>query len=115
MLFRSPIFVGEFGINCGHTKDNGSLIWLDDTLSLFREFGFHWTYWTYKTISNPSFPDGLYKFHKDLAWINRKGPVSGWENLYTLWKDHKAEIIDSLKTANFEADPSLINLLAKYL
>jgi hypothetical protein len=40
--FNVPLWVGEFGANgdCG----------LDDQLSVFEEYGVHWTIWTYKDI-----------------------------------------------------------------
>ena len=96
-----PIFVGEFGINSRCEGCYGELGWVRDTLSCFKEFDFHWTYWTYKSAANSVFPDGIYQYLKNPAWINRQGPVYGWENYYTLWKSHKKEIAESWKTENY--------------
>jgi hypothetical protein len=107
-----PIFAGEFGVNlrCGHCY--GELDWVQHVISCFSEFDFHWTYWTYKAVANSIFPDGIYQYTANPPWVNRQGPVYGWENFYTLWKDRKREIIDSWQTKNFVENKKLCNLLA---
>lgn len=109
-----PIFLGEFGINHKYTAGNGKLEWLKDVLFLCNEYDFHWTFWTYKTIANSLFPSGLYQCMSNPTWINRMGPVCGWETYYTLWKRHKNEIIESWKTEYFRKNPKLINLISQY-
>ncbi|PJC47617.1 MAG: hypothetical protein CO035_06010, partial [Candidatus Omnitrophica bacterium CG_4_9_14_0_2_um_filter_42_8] len=47
----------------------------------------HWAYWTYKAMANSAFPDGIYQYLGNPSWINRQGPVYGFENFYTLWKN----------------------------
>ncbi|PIW67113.1 MAG: hypothetical protein COW10_07395 [Candidatus Omnitrophica bacterium CG12_big_fil_rev_8_21_14_0_65_42_8] len=110
-----PIFVGEFGVNSRCAEGcYGELAWVRDTLKCFKEFGFHWTYWTYKAVANSVFPDGLYQYIANPPWVNRQGPVYGFENYYALWKDHKKDIIESWKTANFTENKALSNLLASF-
>ncbi|MDP2921041.1 MAG: cellulase family glycosylhydrolase [Candidatus Omnitrophota bacterium] len=106
-----PIFLGEFGVN---SRDGyyGEFEWLKDTISCFRDFKFHWTYWTYKAAANSVFPDGIYQYLANPLWVNRQGPVSGWENFYDLWDSHKEKIAESWKTENFTKQESLANLLA---
>ncbi len=106
-----PIFVGEFGINFRCGKCTGSIAWVKDILQIFNKFDFHWTYWTYKTIANSVYPDGLYRYLLNPRWVSREGPIYGWENFYALWKDFKKEIMKSWETENFERDQPLFNLL----
>jgi len=108
-----PIFVGEFGINIRSGKGDGELAWIQDILKTFKEFGFHWTYWPYKTIANSTYPDGLYTYVSNPPWVRRDGPIYGWENFYKLWKDCREEIIESWHTENFTKNSPLLNLLAK--
>jgi len=110
-----PIFLGEFGVNSRCGKCDGELRWLKDVLQLCDEYDFHWTYWTYKAVANSIFPDGLYQYFPNPAWINRIGPIYGWENYYTLWKKYKKDIIISWETGNFRENKLLANLLTLFL
>ncbi|MFH1478305.1 MAG: glycoside hydrolase family 5 protein [Candidatus Omnitrophota bacterium] len=112
--WKVPIFAGEFGVNPTYSRDKGCMEWLGDVLSIFNEFGFHWTYWTYKTIENNLFPAGIYRYNENPPWVNQEGSIKGWENFYFLWNKSKKGIVESWKTTNFQKDPSLFNLLAKY-
>lgn len=112
--WKVPIFVGEFGINYRCGECYGELDWLKDVLKCFDELGFHWAYWTYKAVANNIFPDGIYQYLGNPAWINRQGPIYGWENFYTLWGRHKKEIMESWKTGNFTKQENLLNLLASF-
>ena len=53
--------MGEFGVNArdGHY---GEIKWVADMLAIFKENNMHWTYWTYKTVANYSWP--IEKFRK---------------------------------------------------
>ena len=108
-----PLYVGEFGVNWrgGHY---GELRWLKDILDIFKKGSFHWTYWTYKTVANSIFPDGVYRYIKNPAWVNRKGPITGWENFYTLWPKEKGRITFSWRTENFKRNDKLYSLLRRY-
>jgi endoglucanase len=109
-----PIFAGEFGVNSRSGECAGELDLVRDTLKCFKEFKFHWTYWTYKAVANSAFPDGIYQYQANPPWISRQGPVYGFENYYTLWKDHKKDIVESWKTVNFTKNRALSNLLASF-
>lgn len=108
-----PLYVGEFGVNC---RDGyyGELQWVKDVLYIFEKHHFHWTYWTYKTVANAVFPDGVYRYVKNSPWVNRKGPVTGWENLYSLWPKTRNRIINSWKTEDFQRNDKLYSLLKRY-
>lgn len=109
-----PIFAGEFGVNSRCGECDGELKWVKDALECFKEFQFHWTYWTYKAVGNSVFPDGIYQYLANPPWVNRQGPIYGFENYYTLWKDCKRDIIESWKTKNFTENKPLSNLLASF-
>lgn len=107
------IFVGEFGINwrggCwGETE------WLKDILEVFEEFGFSYTYWTYKAVANSVFPDGLYQFIPDCKYISRQGPVYGWESYLNIWEKDKKEIVDFWHTKRYTSNKNLIAILEKF-
>ncbi|MFA6079364.1 MAG: glycoside hydrolase family 5 protein [Candidatus Omnitrophota bacterium] len=108
-----PLYIGEFGVNYrdGHY---GELNWVKDMLNIFEKRQFHWTYWTYKTVANSVFPDGIYRYIQNPPWINRKGPVTGWENFYTMWTKERGKIISSWKTENFERNDKLLQMLKNH-
>jgi len=108
-----PMFIGEFGANWrgGHY---GELTWTKDLLDIFKKYNLSWTYWTFKTVANPVFPDGIWRYTKNPPWVNRKGPVTGWENYYTLWLKEKGNIMSSWRTENFTRNEKLYALLKRY-
>ncbi len=108
-----PLYVGEFGVNWrdGHY---GELQWVKDMLYMFSKNNLHWTYWTYKTVANSTFPDGVYRYVKNSPWVNRKGPVSGWESYIRLWKSDRKAIIDSWRTENFVRNDELYSVLENH-
>ena len=110
-----PLFVGEFGINSRCPECSSELNWLEDVLEVFDGFDFHWTYWTYKGVAGNVFPDGLFRLLENLDWVSRQGPVSGWENFYTLLRREKREILESLKTENFVKQEILVSILRNFI
>jgi len=105
-----PVYAGEFGINWrGNTY--GELRWLEDILSLFQDLNFSWTYWTYKAVSNPVFPDGIVQYQENPAWVRREGPVYGFENFPLLWKQQSAEMIKSWQSDQWTVNSPLLDIL----
>jgi endoglucanase len=108
-----PMLVGEFGIN-----DRGGFWgedkYLEDSLQCFNSLGFHWTYWTYKTIKVDVFPDGIYHYLPNPVWVNRQGPMKGWDNYISCWKKYSKEIVESWKTKYFQPNDRFIRILKKY-
>ena len=105
-----PVFVGEFGVNsregrCGEGR------WLTDMLRCFDEFGFHWTYWTYKAVKNSIFPDGIFSYCGNPPWVNRQGPDMGFATYSRLWTRKRPEMIRSWHTGHFEKN----NIIAQVL
>ncbi len=111
--YSTELFAGEFGVNYrnGHF---GELAWLEDILSLFKEWKFSWTYWTYKAVSGSVFPDGIMQYLENPAWVKREGPVPGWENYIEMWPKLSKEIIASLRTENFFPAEGSLEVLKKY-
>lgn len=107
---KVDVFVGEFGINWrgGHW---GELDYLSGILSVFEKFSFSYTYWTYKAVSGHVFPDGIYQYLPNNAFIKREGPVYGWENYLDLWDNEKTKIVDFWQTEGFTPNSALINVL----
>ncbi len=105
-----PIFVGEFGVNYreGRYGEDG---WLKDMLSCFKDAGFHWTYWTYKAVKNSIFPDGLFSYMPNAAWVNRQGPRSGWDTYVSHWPAKRKEIVQSWDTKNFQENTHLVSAI----
>ncbi|MDP3789041.1 MAG: glycoside hydrolase family 5 protein [Candidatus Omnitrophota bacterium] len=110
---RVPLYVGEFGVNW-RGGSFGEAKWAKDCLDVFKKYGFHWSYWTYKTVANSVFPDGIFRYTKNPAWVNRKGPVSGWETFSSLWPKEKGSMTLSWRTENFNRNDKLYPLLKKY-
>jgi aryl-phospho-beta-D-glucosidase BglC (GH1 family) len=108
-----PVYNGEFGVNFREGK-YGELLWLEDNLAAMRELGINWTYWTYKAVKNSAFPDGVYSYYGNPAWVHREGPVSGWDTYVKEWPLHKKEMIDSWRTENFRANTGIVKLLKQY-
>ncbi|MCF7873718.1 MAG: glycoside hydrolase family 5 protein [Candidatus Omnitrophica bacterium] len=107
------ILVGEFGINW-RGGFWGEKQYLDDLLSVFDDYGFGYTYWTYKAIANPCFPDGLFQYLGNNHYVKREGPTYGWQNYSLYWKKEKEKIKDFWQTKNFTPNKNLINILKKH-
>jgi endoglucanase len=105
-----PIFVGEFGVNYRNNLE-GEIIWLKDLFKCFNQNKFSWTYWTYKSIKNYMFPDGIISYYENPLWVNRQGPVTGWDTYKGLWKKNKREIIESFKSKNYRENKLVIKAI----
>lgn len=105
-----PIHVGEFGVNYRQGL-YGEDVCLRDVLACFKEFGFHWNYWTYKAVKNSMFPDGIYSYYPNSPWVNRQGPKTGWDTYAALWPTHKNEIVRSWQTSEFTLNTHILEEL----
>lgn len=109
---QRPIYVGEFGVNARQGHD-GEGQWVKDILSCFAEFGFHWTYWTYKAVKNSVFPDGIFSYLENPPWVNRGGPRLGWDTYSSLWPEHREQMIESWRTENFSLNTAILDALRR--
>ena len=107
---QAPVFVGEFGVNY---RENhcGEGDWLKDILSCFNQFGFHWTYWTYKAIKNGCFPDGVLSYYHNPPWVHREGPLYGWDTYAQHWTKSKKDMIRSWQTSEFQVNENVLKVL----
>lgn len=108
--YSVPVHVGEFGVNyrqgmCGED------VWLKDILSCFKDFGFHWNYWTYKAVKGSAFPDGVLSYYPNPPWIHRLGPLTGWNTHHLHWSDKKKDMIQSWHTDEFEVNQPILDCL----
>ncbi|MCM8791814.1 MAG: glycoside hydrolase family 5 protein [Candidatus Omnitrophica bacterium] len=109
--YQVPIYVGEFGQQSRCSYCGKEFLWLKDTLEIFKEFGFSWTYWTYKAIAGGMYPDGLFQYLDNPSWVAREKLIFGWETYFSLWEKYKRNIVDSWQTKNFKINPSLAKVL----
>ncbi|MFH1768190.1 MAG: cellulase family glycosylhydrolase [Candidatus Omnitrophota bacterium] len=110
---KVDIFVGEFGINYRGNYE-GEVEYLNDIMEVFDKFSFHYTYWTYKAVAGFCFPDGIYQYLLNPAYVRREGPVYGWENYLTLWKKRKKDIIRFWRTEGYTLNKDIANVLREY-
>lgn len=110
---KTRIYVGEFGINWrgGHFGEAG---WLDGILDAFDRYDFDYTYWTYKSVAQNVFPDGLYQYLPNEPFIRREGPVYGWENYAPLWKTERERIVRAWGTEQYTPNRALISVLKRH-
>ncbi len=107
---QRPIYVGEFGVNAREGL-YGEDFWVKDAVNCFQEFGFSWTYWTYKAVKNSVFPDGIFSYTQNPPWVNRGGPSLGWDTYSSLWPQHRKEMIESWRTENFSLNTAILDAL----
>lgn len=107
-----PVFVGEFGINARQGL-YGEDRWLKDVLDVFKRYRFHWTYWTYKAVKNGLFPDGVFSYFPNDPWINRHGPIEGWDTYALHWTAKKKDMVSSWETPSFQANPEIVRVLKR--
>ncbi len=108
-----PIFVGEFGVNF-RGRCSGEIDYLNDILEAFSDYGFSYTYWTYKAISGFVFPNGIYQYIPNPDFLSREGPVFGWENYFKLWGKNKANIIKSWRTEEWTFNKDIGRVLKEH-
>jgi aryl-phospho-beta-D-glucosidase BglC (GH1 family) len=111
--YKVNFFVGEFGVNW-RGGFFGEPEWLESTLAAFEDFGFGYTYWTYKAVAGKVYPDGLYQYLPNSRYVRREGPVYGWENYLKFWKREKLLIKNFWRSKNFTANNKLIDMLNGY-
>ncbi len=110
---QRPMHVGEFGVNYRRGID-GEDVYLKDVLTCFKDFGWHWHYWTYKAIKHFMFPDGIYSYYPNPLWVHRPGPRYGWQRWSELWPKHRNDMIASWQTKNFSLNTGVSKTLRAY-
>ena len=108
-----PLYMGEFGVFArdGHYGEDQ---WVDDVLWACEKYNISWTYWNYKTVANLAYPDGIYRYTGNPLWVNRQGPIAGWETFASLWQKEKGSMAYSWRTENFTRNDKIFSVLKKY-
>ena len=104
------LWCGEFGV---HARGGmcGEDAWVKDVVTVFKSQDIHWSYWTWKAVKNVMFPDGLNSSLPNDPWVNRGGPLTGWETWHLHWADKKKAMVASWKTPAFSANKEIIKAL----
>ena len=113
--FNVPVYVGEFGIasRCPHCKKEYA--WVRDVLHIFKNYGFHWTYWTYKSVGGMPYPDGLFQLFDSSGIIGRETEHPGIENIVFKLKEDSQRVYDLFDTKNFVLNQKLMNIIKPFL
>ncbi len=104
------LWCGEFGVH-GRGGKYGEDGWVRDITAHFKALDIHWTYWTWKAVKNHMFPDGIYSYYLNDAWVNRPGPEIGWDTWHRLWPKNKKEMAASWRTGKFSLNSEIANAL----
>jgi len=109
--YNVPIYVGEFGVasRCPHCKKEYA--WVRDVLNIFKNYGFHWTYWTYKSVGGVPYPDGLFQLFDSSGIIGRETEHPGFENIIYKLKEDPQRVYDLFDTRNFVLNKKLMNVI----
>lgn len=112
---KRPLFCGEFGVASRCDCCAQEYRWVDDVLSLFKKYGLHWTYWTYKSVKGMALPDGLYQLTDASGIIGNAATKSGMDNIYDVYGSRRIELFNLLSTNNFSLNKKLFSVIKKYL
>ena len=112
---ETVIYVGEFGVGSRCAYCGREYRWVEDILDLFDEFGFHWTYWTYKCVMGMRLPDGLFRLRDEQAVFGTNGVCTGMRYLYNVLGNNFRRVLDILKTENFTLNKQLYTVIKKHL
>lgn len=109
--YNVPIYCGEFGIasRCVHCQKEYN--WVRDVLRIFKDYGFHWTYWTYKSVGGMTYPDGLYQLFDDTGVIGRETEHPGMDNIVLKLKEDPQKVYNVFDTRNFQLNKKLARIL----
>ena len=114
-IYGVPIYVGEFGVasRCPHCKKEYS--WVRDVLKIFKQYNFHWTYWTYKSVGGMTYPDGLFQLFDQSGIIGRETEHPGMENIIFKLKEDPQRVYNLIDTKNYILNKILMNMLKPFL
>lgn len=99
---KVPVLVGEFGVAGSFKPDK--LQWVKDMLAVFKELGFHWSYWTFKSVAGTNFPDGIFTYPQGKE-------IQGMNNIGKQLLNNKAAFYSALDTRNFKLNQPLLEVI----
>ncbi|MEK7376033.1 MAG: glycoside hydrolase family 5 protein [Candidatus Margulisiibacteriota bacterium] len=112
---KRPLYCGEFGVASRCDCCAKEYKWVDDVISLFKKYGIHWTYWTYKSVKGMPLPDGLYQLSDASGIIGNAATKSGMDNIYDIFRSRRNDLFRLLSTENFVINKKLLKILRKQL
>lgn len=110
--YNVPVYVGEFGIasRCPHCKKEYD--WVRDVFRIFKDYGYHWTYWTYKSVGGMTYPDGLFQLFDTTGTIGKGSELSGMDKIALEGPEKVYELLD---TKHFVLNRKLMRIIEHYL
>ncbi|MFA4858846.1 MAG: cellulase family glycosylhydrolase, partial [Candidatus Margulisiibacteriota bacterium] len=110
--YNVPVYVGEFGVSAGDTAAADTACpaaddkyrWVAEVVSVMCDLGYHWTYWTYKSVAGMPWPDGLYQISEYFT---------GMKNVGRQLAADKGRFYENLDTSRFKLNHRLLDLLQK--
>ena len=115
LKFKVPVYVGEFGIAIRCPKCQKELEWIRDVLKVFKQYGFHWTLWTYKSVAMSRYPDGLFRNLDENDVFGRGNENPGMETIVQKMREEPGKVYRELDTERFILNRKLMNILKQYL
>jgi len=112
---KKPLFCGEFGVASRCDLCGAEYRWVDDVLSLFKKYGIHWTYWTYKSVKGVPLPDGVFQLTDASGIIGNAATKTGMDNFYGIYGSRKKDLFRLLLTDNFVLNKKLFAVAKQYL
>ena len=113
--YNVPVYVGEFGIASRCPECKAEYSWVRDVLKCFKDFGYHYTYWTYKSVGGMRCPDGLFQLFDHSGIIGQETEHPGMDNLLFKMKEDSEKVYDILDTKNFVLNKKLMGVIGNYL
>jgi len=114
-IYGVPIYAGEFGIASRCPRCKKEYAWVRDVLHIFKNYGFHWTYWTYKSVGGMPYPDGLFQLFDSSGIIGRETEHPGIENIVFKLKEDPRKVYEIFGTKNFALNKKLMNIIKPFL
>jgi len=115
LKFGVPVYVGEFGVAVRCPDCNRELGWVRDVLKIFKQFGFHWTYWTYKSVAMSRYPDGIYRNLDEYDIFGRGSENPGMGTVVQRMKEAPEKVYRELETSRFVLNRKLMRVLEQNL
>jgi hypothetical protein len=115
MRFNVPVYVGEFGVASRCADCHNEFEWARDTIKVFNKLGFHWTYWTYKSVGGMNYPDGLFQLFDHTGITAQGSERSGMENITVKIKEDKQKVYEIFDTKKFILNETLMRILKRGL
>ncbi|MBF0387125.1 MAG: glycoside hydrolase family 5 protein [Candidatus Omnitrophica bacterium] len=108
------LWCGEFGTNARGGL-YGDDVWVKDITAAFQACEIHWSYWTWKAVKHFMYPDGIFSYYPNDPWVNRMGPVFGWDTWASLWPEHRKAMAASWRTDKFTLNKEICQALKSAL